>query len=50
LDNPREFENINVEYGQDSAYNPEEKAVRIRLEVMLSASDEKNRSLGLNAG
>lgn len=49
LDNPVPFENISVAYGQESAYNVEEKGVRIRLEVKLGIQDDNDNPLGLEA-
>lgn len=49
LNEPKKFENIGVEYAQDTAFNFDDSAIRIRLEVKLDAVDEKNNSLGLSA-
>jgi hypothetical protein len=49
LDNPTPFENISVAYAQDSAYNIEEKGVRIRLEAILEGHDDDDKPLGLEA-
>lgn len=49
IDNPVEVENISVQYAQNSAFNFEEKAIRIRLEILMLAVDSEDKEIGLNA-
>ena len=49
INNPVEVENISVQYAQNSAFNFEEKAIRIRLEILMIAVDGEDKELGLNA-
>lgn len=49
IDNPVEIKNISVQYAQNSAFNFEEKAIRIRLEILMLAVDGEDKEIGLNA-
>lgn len=49
LDNPADIENISVQYAQNSAFNFEEKAIRIRLEILMQALNNEDKEMGLNA-
>jgi hypothetical protein len=49
LENPVKIENINVQYGQDTAYNIEAKAIRVRLQISMIALDNEEKHMGLEA-
>jgi len=49
LNKPVDISNILVQYAQDTAFNFDEKAARIRLNINLQGVDEKDIPLGLTA-
>lgn len=49
LNNPMDVENVSVQYAQDSVFNFEENAVRIRLEILMDALNVEDKEIGLNA-
>lgn len=48
LDKPIKPANIKVQLSQTSAFNHEEKNIRIRLEILLEGVDEQDKALGLH--
>lgn len=48
LENPVKPANIKVQLNQNSAFNLEEKNIRIRLEIILSGVDEQDKEIGLS--
>lgn len=47
LESPRQPFRIKINYGQESAFNFDEKIVRIRMRIDLFALDESNGDIGL---
>ncbi len=49
IDDPVEFKNIKVQCAQDSAFNFDDNAVRVRIDISLISVDENDEPIGLNA-
>ncbi len=49
LENPSKPYSITVKYGLNSAFNFEDNAIRIRLEVLLDGLNKKEQKIGLHA-
>ena len=48
LDKPIKPANIKVQLSQNSAFNLDEKNIRIRLEVILNGVDEQDKEIGIH--